>query len=76
MKHTYIITINRVPASREPMEYKFRQTKCVLTCSRDAASVRFEMGVKKTHGDLISFRVDLVKDAMRSQSITAMLCCT
>ena len=65
MKHTYIITINRVPASREPMEYKFRQTKCTLTCSRDAASVRFEMGVKKTHGDLISFRVDLVKDAMR-----------
>lgn len=65
MKHTYIVTINRLPAFREPMEYKFRQTKCVLTCSRDAASVRFEMGVQKTHEDLISFRVDLVKDAMR-----------
>ncbi len=65
MKHTYIITINRLPATREPIEYKFRQTQCVLTCTKDAASVRFEMGVKKTHEDLISFRVDLVKDAMR-----------
>ena len=65
MKHTYIISINRTPASREPIEYKFRQTKCTLTCSKDAASVRFEMGTLKTHEDLISFRVDLVKDAMR-----------
>lgn len=65
MKHTYIVTVNRLPASREPMEYKFRQTRCVLTCARDAASVRFEMGTPKTHADLISFRVDLVKDAMR-----------
>ena len=64
-KHTYIVTINRIPASREPIEYKFRQTKCTLTCSKDAASVRFEMGTPKTHEDLISFRVDLVKDAMR-----------
>lgn len=64
-KHTYSITINRIPASREPIEYKFRQTACTLTCSKDAASVRFEMGALKTHEDLISFRVDLVKDAMR-----------
>ena len=65
MKHTYTITINRIPAGREPIEYKFRQTRCTLTCSKDAASVRFEMGALKTHEDLISFRVDLVKDAMR-----------
>lgn len=65
MKHTYIITINRIPANREPIEYKFRQTKCILTCSKDAASVRFEMGVLRQHEDLISFRVDLAKDAMR-----------
>ena len=65
MKHTYPVTINRLPASREPIEYKFRQTKCVLTCSKDAASVRFEMSTLKTHEDLITFRVDLVKDAMR-----------
>lgn len=65
MKHTYLISINRIPASREPIEYKFRQTRCVLTCARDAACVRFEMGAEKTHEDLISFRVDLVKDAMR-----------
>ena len=65
MKHTYTITINRIPAGREPIEYRFRQTRCTLTCSKDAASVRFEMGALKTHEDLISFRVDLVKDAMR-----------
>ncbi len=65
MKHTYTFTINRLPASREPIEYKFRQTKCTLTCSKDAASVSFSMGTKKTHEDLISFRVDLAKDAMR-----------
>lgn len=65
MKHTYIISINRIPACRDPIEYKFRQTKCTLTCAKDAACVRFEMGTRKTHEDLISFRVDLVKDAMR-----------
>ena len=65
MRHTYIIAINRIPAGRESIEYKFRQTKCTLTCSRDAACVRFEMGTRKTHEDLISFRVDLAKDAMR-----------
>ena len=65
MKHTYIISINRIPATREPIEYKFRQTRCSLTCAKDAAAVRFEMGAKKTHEDLISFRVDLAKDAMR-----------
>lgn len=64
-KHTYCVTINRIPASREPMEYKFRSTVCTLTCSKDAAAVRFSMGVQKTFEDLISFRVDLVKDAMR-----------
>lgn len=65
MKHTYTISINRIPASREPLEYKFRQTACTLTCSRGSAAVRFQMGTKKTHEDLISFRVDLAKDAMR-----------
>ena len=65
MKHTYSITINRIPSNRDAIEYKFRQTRCTLTCSKDAASVRFEMGALKTHEDLISFRVDLVKDAMR-----------
>ena len=64
-KHTYTIAINRIPAAREPIEYKFRQTKCTLVCTRDAAAVFFEMGTKKTHEDLITFRVDLVKDAMR-----------
>ena len=64
-KHSYSITINRIPASRDAIEYKFRTTACTLTCSKDAASVRFEMGVRKTHEDLISFRVDLAKDAMR-----------
>ena len=65
MKHTYTISINRIPASRDPIEYKFRQTTCVLTCARDAAAVTFSMGALRTHEDLISFRVDLVKDAMR-----------
>ena len=64
-RHTYLISINRIPMSREPIEYKFRQTACVLTCAKDAAAVRFSMGTKKTFEDLISFRVDLVKDAMR-----------
>ena len=64
-KHTYSVTINRIPASREPIEYKFRSTACTLTCAKDAAAVRFQMGTKKTFEDLISFRVDLVKDAMR-----------
>lgn len=64
-KHTYSITINRIPAGRDALEYKFRQTSCTLTCSKDAACVRFTMGTAKTHEDLISFRVDLVKDAMR-----------
>lgn len=65
MKHTYIISINRIPATRDPIEYKFRQTACTLTCAKDAAAVRFSMGTRKTFEDLISFRVDLVKDAMR-----------
>lgn len=65
MKHTYTITINRIPATREPIEYEFRRIKCTLTCARDAAAVRFQMGTLRTHEDLISFRVDLVKDAMR-----------
>ena len=69
MKHTYIISINRIPSNRESMEYKFRQTKCALSCSRGSAAVRFEMGTKKTHEDLISFRVDLVKDAMRKMHL-------
>ena len=64
-RHTYLISINRIPMSREPIEYKIRQTACVLTCAKDAAAVRFSMGTKKTFEDLISFRVDLVKDAMR-----------
>ena len=64
-KHTYIISINRIPASKEPIEYKFRQTACTLTCAKDAAAVRFTMGVKKTFEDLVTFRVDLAKDAMR-----------
>ena len=64
-KHSYCITINRIPASREPIEYVFRKTACTLTCARDAAAVRFSMGTKRTHEDLISFRVDLAKDAMR-----------
>ena len=64
-KHSYQITINRIPASRDPIEYKFRQTKCTLTCAKDAACVRFEMGSKRTHEDVIAFRVDLAKDAMR-----------
>ena len=64
-RHTYLISINRIPMSREPIEYKFRQTACVLTCAKDAAAVRFGMGTKKTFDDLISFRLDLVKDAMR-----------
>lgn len=65
MKHTYIISINRIPVSREPIEYTFRKIACTLTCSKDAASVRFVMSTRKTHEDLISFRVDLAKDAMR-----------
>ena len=64
-KHTYVVTVNRIPATREPIEYKYRNISCTLTCSKDAASVRFEMGTAKPHEDLITFRVDLVKDAMR-----------
>lgn len=64
-KHTYSVTINRIPASRDLIEYQYRSTACTLTCSRDAASVRYASGVLKTFDDLISFRVDLVKDAMR-----------
>ena len=64
-KHTYCICINRLPASREPIEYTFRKTACTLSCSRDAASVSYVSASLKTFEDLISFRVDLVKDAMR-----------
>lgn len=68
-KHTYTVTINRVPSGRESIGYKFRSTACVLTASRDAASVQFQMGSEKTFDDLISFRVDLVKDAMRKMHL-------
>ena len=64
-KHTYIVTVNRIPATRDPIEYKYLNISCALTCSKDAASVRFEMSNAKTHEDLITFRFDLVKDAMR-----------
>lgn len=64
-KHTYTVAINRIPAPRDPIPYTYRQSPCELTCARDAAAVTFTMGARKTHEDLISFRVDLVKDAMR-----------
>ena len=64
-KHTYTVAINRIPTPRDPIRYSYRQSPCALTCARDAAAVSFTMGSAKSHGDLVSFRVDLVKDAMR-----------
>lgn len=65
-KHTYTIAINRIPAQREPMQYKYSQTQCAICCSNNCASVTFQMGGKqKTHEDLITFQTKLAEDAMR-----------
>lgn len=64
-KHTYRITINQLPASREPIEYKYSNIPCTLTCSNGSASVYFETNSKWTQEDLISFQADLAEDALR-----------
>lgn len=68
-KHTYTIAINRCPAGRKSIEYKYRQFPCTLACVSDAASVSFEMGPLKTHEDLISFREPIAMDAMRKMHL-------
>lgn len=68
-KHTYTIAINRIPAPRDPISYTYRHTSCTLTCVRDAAAVTFTTGADKQHEDVIRFRVDPVKDAMRKMHL-------
>ena len=74
-RHSYSITINKAPSQRNPIEYKYRSTNCTLTCSAGAASVSYESTVQKSFDDLISFRVDLIKDAMRKMYLLHALRC-
>ena len=68
-KHTYTITLNRTPSSRDPLQYTYSKTPCTLTCSPGCAAVSFEMGTLKTHEDLISLRVKVVEDALRKMHL-------
>ena len=63
-KHTYTIAINRVPAARNAIEYKYSHYQCTLTCVSGAAAVSFEAGPLWAHEDLISFRAPIAMDAM------------
>ncbi len=74
-KHAYTITINRLPSGRDPIEYTYRKTACTLTCSKAAASVSYTSSALKSFDDLISFRVDLVKDAMRKMYLLHAMRC-
>lgn len=64
-KYSYTVTVNAVPEAGRTIEYKYRSTPCVLTCSKGAVQLRFEMGVKKKISQPAFFSEDLVKDAMR-----------
>lgn len=64
-KYSYTVTVNAAPEAGRTIEYKYRSTPCALTCARNAAQLRFEMGVKKEIDTPCLFSEDLVKDAMR-----------
>lgn len=68
-KHTYTVTINRAPSAREPYHYTYSRIACVMTAASGAASVTFQTNPLYTAEDLVTFRVPLVKDAMRKMHL-------
>jgi len=64
--HRYKITINAAPQKPITYIYKYDKTDGIeLKISKQKAVVAFQMTIKKEHDDIISFRVRLVKDALR-----------
>ena len=64
--HRYKITINAAPQKPITHIYKYDKTEGIeLKISKQKAVVAFQMTTKKEHNDIISFRVRLVKDALR-----------
>ena len=64
--HRYKITINAAPQKPITYTYKYDKTDGIeLKVSKQKAVVAFQMTTKKEHDDIISFRVRLVKDALR-----------
>ena len=64
-KHQYTLTVNAVPENGVTIHYKYGGTACALTCAKDCAELRFEMGSKKEISEADFFRNKLVKDALR-----------
>ena len=64
--HRYKITINAAPQKPITHIYKYDKTEGIeLKISKQKAVVAFQMTTKKEHNDIVSFRVRLVKDALR-----------
>ena len=64
--HRYKITINAAPQKPITYTYKYDKTEGIeLKISKQKVAVSFQMTTKKEHDDIISFRVRLVKDALR-----------
>ena len=64
-KHQYTLTVNNLPENGVTIHYKYGGTACALTCAKDCAELRFEMGSKKEISEADFFRNKLVKDALR-----------
>ena len=74
-KYRYTITINGVPQKYITYIYKYGGTDGIaLTVSKQKAEVSFQLTTKKDFADIISFRVKLVKDAMRKMHLLHALC--
>ena len=64
--HRYKITINAAPQKPITYTYKYDKTEGIeLKISKQKVAVSFQMTTKKEYDDIISFRVRLVKDALR-----------
>lgn len=65
-KISYIISINGGAATGKAWTYDYGQTKEVrLYIQKQKAVICFEQGIKKSHEDLITFKVKLFRDAYR-----------
>ena len=64
--HRYKVTINATPRKPIVYTYKYGNTDgIVINASRQRVDIAFQMTTRKEYDDIISFRVRLVKDALR-----------
>lgn len=69
-EYGYTVTLNGTPQKPVSYMYKYGGTDgIVLKVSRQKAEVSFHLTTKKDFADIISFRVKLMKDAMRKMHL-------